>query len=63
MLEIELPDRVTVGQLRRHIAAECPPLAGLVPQMMIAVANDYVSDGEVLDGKADVACIPPVSGG
>ena len=60
---LELPDPVTVGALRRALAADFPELAPLVPNLMIAVAAEYATDEATIPPGAEVAAIPPVSGG
>jgi molybdopterin converting factor subunit 1 len=62
-LEIELPDETSVGQLRRAIAEQHPSLADVLPHVRFAVNNDYAGDGERIPAAAEVAIIPPVSGG
>jgi sulfur-carrier protein len=60
---LELPPGSTVGQLRERLAAEVPALAPVLPQMLFAVGSRYVKDDATLRDDAEVACIPPVSGG
>jgi molybdopterin converting factor small subunit len=60
---VDVPEPATVGALRRAIEAEFPSLAPLVPNLMIAVASEYAEDGETIPPGAEVAAIPPVSGG
>ena len=62
-LDLELPERATIGELRRQLAARVPALAGLSGQMMFAVGARYAADDAVIPPGAEVACIPPVSGG
>lgn len=62
-VELELPVGATVGQLRDRLAGEFPQLSALVRQAMFAVDAEYVRDGVEIRPGADVACIPPVSGG
>ena len=62
-VEIELPEGATIADLRDRLAIEVPPLSGLLPHMMFAIDAQYVPLGTVLRPGADVACIPPVSGG
>jgi molybdopterin converting factor small subunit len=53
----------TVGALKRALAAAYPDLAPIVPSSMIAVAGEYASDDDAIPPGAEVAVIPPVSGG
>ena len=62
-LELRLPEGTTIGQLRRRLAVEIPQLSGLIEQAMFAVDTEYAGDGDEIPPNADVACIPPVSGG
>ena len=62
-LALELPERATIAQLRRRLAEEVPELANWIGQMMFAVDKEYAADGSEIPPEADVACIPPVSGG
>jgi molybdopterin converting factor subunit 1 len=63
MVQVELPERSTVAELRRALAAAVPPLAAVLPQMLVAVGSDYARDEMPLAAGDEVACIPPVSGG
>jgi molybdopterin converting factor subunit 1 len=60
---LELPDGATVGELRRRIAADYPALAGLLARSALAVDNDFAEDSHVLSANAEIALLPPVSGG
>lgn len=62
-LEVELPRRTTIGQLRRRLAEEVPQLSGLLRHVMFAINTEYAGDGEEIPADAEVAVIPPVSGG
>jgi len=60
---VELPGGATVAELRRALAARCPELAALLPHLMIAVDAEYADDARPIPPGAEVAVIPPVSGG
>lgn len=62
-VEISLAPGATVGDLRRALAAQFPPLADALPHIRIAVNSQYAADATVLPAGAEVALIPPVSGG
>ena len=62
-LRVELPDSATVADLRRRIAADYPALAGLLERSALAVENEFADDSLVLSADAEVALLPPVSGG
>jgi len=62
-LAVDLPEPATVADLRRSLAVACPALAPLLPSLMIAVDSDYADDARAIPPGAEVAAIPPVSGG
>jgi len=62
-LSLDLPDGATLSDLRKRLADEVPQLAGLLGQVRFAVGTEYADDRAVLAAGAEVACIPPVSGG
>ncbi len=62
-VDLDLPRGATIGDLRRRLGVEVPQLSGLAAQMMFALGTDYADDAAVIPPDADVACIPPVSGG
>ena len=53
----------SVEQLRAMLAAECPVIAPLLARSAVALAGVYAADQTVVPAGADVAIIPPVSGG
>lgn len=54
---------MTIGELRRLLAAAHPELAGLLARCAIAVNNDFAEDASAVPAGAEVAVLPPVSGG
>lgn len=62
-IDLELPEGSTVAQLRSRLGAQMPQLSGLLRQMMFAIDAQYADDGTIITPGADVACVPPVSGG
>ena len=62
-IDAELAEGATVADLRRRLAADYPALAGLLEHSAIAVDNDFAEDSRVLPANAEVALLPPVSGG
>ncbi len=63
VLEVEMPDGATIGRLRRQLAGEIPQIADLLRRVTFALGTDYAADTDEIPPGADVACIPPVSGG
>jgi molybdopterin converting factor small subunit len=62
-VDLDLPEGATVGDLRRRLGVDVPGLSGLVARMTFAIGTDYADDAAIIPPDADVACIPPVSGG
>lgn len=62
-VDVELPERATIGRLRERLAEEFPQLSGLIRQAMFSIDAEYAGDEQEIHPDADVACIPPVSGG
>lgn len=62
-VEISLPDPATAADLRRALAEQLPALADVLPHIRIAVNSSYAADSTVIPPGAEVALIPPVSGG
>ena len=62
-IELELPEGSTVAALREALAAQHPTLVPILPQLFIAVNENYAVDSVPIPAGAKVACFPPVSGG
>lgn len=63
VIELSLAEGTTVAQLRARLLQEIPPLAEVLPNSMIAVNQQYARDTDSIPNHAEIACIPPVSGG
>ncbi len=63
VVEVDLPDGATVADLRAAIAEALPSLAALLDTIRFAVNADYADDTTLIPPGADLAVIPPVSGG
>ena len=53
----------TVAELRRALIAARPEAGPLVARSAVAVGSRYVADDALVPVGADVAILPPVSGG
>jgi molybdopterin converting factor subunit 1 len=62
-LTVELPAGSTVTQLRRRLAAVCPALAPLLERSALALDHEFAGPDQLLQGGAEIALLPPVSGG
>jgi molybdopterin converting factor subunit 1 len=62
-LQVEVPTSATVADLRTAVIASKPALEQIVGHSLWAVGAEYVTDDTVLLEEADIALIPPVSGG
>ena len=62
-LELTLPDQATARTALSAIAAAAPQLSGLLPACRLAVDRQFVGDDFLLPADAELALIPPVSGG
>lgn len=60
---LELPLPASVADFRAALAAQYPELAHLASIVMIAVDTEYATDTSLIQPGAQVALIPPVSGG
>ncbi len=62
-LSVELENSATIKDLRVRLAEVAPSLSKVLPQLYMAVGENYVDDATPLIPGAQVACFPPVSGG
>lgn len=62
-VSLDMPAGTTVGELRNKLATVCPALVGLLPGSALAVNADFAEDSLALPVGAEVALLPPVSGG
>jgi sulfur-carrier protein len=60
---VELPEAATVSDLRAAIAVQWPVLDSTVRHWLLAINNQYANETTVIPADAEIACIPPVSGG
>ncbi|MFM8291478.1 MAG: MoaD/ThiS family protein [Planctomycetia bacterium] len=53
----------SVADLRADLEAAYPAIGGLLARSAVAIGNRYATDDADVSPAADVAIIPPVSGG
>ena len=62
-VDLELPEPATVADLRQALAEAVADLRPIARHLSFAVNADYALDVTKIPFGAEVACIPPVSGG
>jgi len=62
-IELEIPDTMTVQELKEKISADYPSLKQSMESVLISVNKEYAFDEAVLPPNAEIAMFPPVSGG
>jgi molybdopterin converting factor subunit 1 len=62
-IEIDLPDGSNLAQLRDRLAQSHPALVPLLTRSLFAVNRSYAANHVEIDSNAEIALIPPVSGG
>lgn len=60
---IRLASPANVAELRAALVAAHPQIALIVGGLQFAVGGEYADDSTPIPPHAEVACIPPVSGG
>ena len=60
---VSIPQDSTVSHLRQELAKRYSALRPLLPHSLFAIEARYAEESDVLPEGAEVACIPPVSGG
>src|SRR5262249_27168764 len=62
-LPLDLPPGASVGELRRALGERCPALVSLLSRSAMAVNGEFARDGDLVPPGAEIALLPPVSGG
>lgn len=62
-IEVSLAEPATVGDLRRSLMERYPNVAGLVQKSAFAINDEFADDAARIPQGAEVALLPPVSGG
>ena len=62
-VELNIGEGASVGDLRVVLAQRFPDVAETLSRSMIALNAEYATDEITIPAGAEVACIPPVSGG
>jgi molybdopterin converting factor subunit 1 len=62
-IDVSLTEGATVGELRAAIVRAYPQLERMVAVSRFAVNHEFTDDSHIIPAAAEVALIPPVSGG
>jgi molybdopterin converting factor subunit 1 len=62
-ITVDVPEGATVGDLRRQLATRYPALESLLDRSALAVDDEFAGDEQTLSRPAEIALLPPVSGG
>jgi molybdopterin synthase catalytic subunit/molybdopterin converting factor small subunit len=62
-MSLDLNEGATVGDLKQRLAADFPALGPMLDKVVCAIDDEYVPFEQHLHEGAEVALIPPVSGG
>jgi len=62
-VSIEMPDQATVADLRDQLGSVYPALKSLLARSALAVNNEFADEATILPANAELALLPPVSGG
>ncbi|HEY8503008.1 MAG TPA: MoaD/ThiS family protein [Gemmataceae bacterium] len=62
-VSLDLPGPATVADLRRGLARSHPALGEFLPRCAVSVNGEFAADADAVPAGAEVAVLPPVSGG
>lgn len=62
-IDLALPPGATVADLKQALLAEYPALAPWLESVKVAVDHEYAGGEQAIPENAEIALIPPVSGG
>lgn len=60
---LELPDEARVRDLKEHLRAGFPGLAGVLGAALVSINKEFAFDEDIIPDGAEAAVFPPVSGG
>jgi molybdopterin converting factor subunit 1 len=63
LVTLDLAASASVADLRRRLAQQYPALAPLLEHSALAVNQEFAPDELLLPDNAEIALLPPVSGG
>jgi molybdopterin converting factor subunit 1 len=62
-MELEIPETMTVKELRDMLSSDYPNLKESMKSVLISINREYAFDEAVVPLNAEIAMFPPVSGG
>lgn len=62
-ITVELPAGATVRELRQQLQQTYPQLTELLARSALALNSEFAQDDDRIPAQADIAVLPPVSGG
>lgn len=62
-VELDLSANPNIAELRKSLLSQLPQLEKFGSQLRFAVNSEYADDETQIPLTAEIACIPPVSGG
>jgi molybdopterin converting factor subunit 1 len=60
---LELPEGITVRELKVILEDQFPSITPALPNALIAVNREYALEDTLIPPEAEIALFPPVSGG
>ncbi len=62
-IELQCPADATIADVRAALVEQVPQLEAMAAHFKFAINAAYANDTDPVPQDAEVACIPPVSGG
>lgn len=62
-LSLEIPDNMTILELRRKLIGIYPTLQDVLPRALASINQAFAFDEDIIPPESEVAFFPPVSGG
>lgn len=62
-LELDIPDTMTIQELKNKLATDLPTLKESLKSVLITINREYAFDEAVVPLNAEIGMFPPVSGG
>ncbi len=62
-VQVQVNQPITAGELKRALATQYPALSQCLEISRLVAANRYLTDDQQVPPSAELALIPPVSGG